>query len=174
MGFIRHFKTVVKHKYWVFIHCVRAGIVLQGLTHDLSKFSPTEFLPGAKYCTGDRSPTEYERRQFGYSRAWLHHKGRNRHHFEYWTDYNPNTRRIEPVKMPIKYVKEMFCDRVAAGKVYKKSEYSPKDPLAYFLGGTAKRNMHPETAVLLEDWLTLLSESGEREVFRRIRAAKDY
>lgn len=174
MHFMGHFYTITKHRYVVFKHCVRVGIPIRGLLHDLSKYSPTEFIRGTKYYTGEKSPTEYERRNEGYSTAWMHHKGRNRHHFEYWTDYNPQTRAIEPVKMPIKFVKEMFCDRVAAGKVYLGKNYTADNPIGYFLGGSAKRNMHPETAVLLERWLRLLQEEGEKETFREIRKTKNY
>lgn len=171
---IRHFKTVAKHKYIVFLLCVKAGIPWRGLMHDMSKFSPAEFGNGVKYFTGDRSPTELERREQGYSAAWMHHKGRNRHHFEYWTDYNYKTRKIEAVKMPVKYVKEMFCDRVAAGKVYLGKNYTNENPINYFLGGSAKTNMHPETALLLEDWLTTLRDKGEKAVFMKIRSTKTY
>ncbi len=174
MHLIKHFNTVTKHRFMVFIHCVKAGIPIQGLMHDMSKYSPAEFIMGAKYYTGKKSPTEYERRDEGYSAAWMHHKGRNRHHFEYWTDYNPYTRTIVPIKMPIKYVKEMFCDRVAAGKVYLGKEYTDKNPIVYFLGGSAKRNMHPETAALLEKWLRALDEDGEAAAFSEIRKTKNY
>ena len=174
MRLIRHFNTVTKHKYIVLVHCIKAGIFWQGIMHDMSKFSPIEFFNGAKYFTGDRSPTEFERREYGCSYAWMHHKGRNRHHFEYWTDYNPQTRRIEPVKMPIKYVKEMFCDRVAAGKVYLGKKYTDENPIGYFLGGTAKNNMHAETAELLGSWLELLKVEGEKNVFKKIRETKEY
>ena len=174
MRFFKHLHTVLKHKHIVFIHCVRAGIGLQGLLHDLSKLGPTEFIPGVKYFIGDRSPTELERRDIGFSLAWMHHKGRNRHHFEYWTDYNPYTKQSQAVKMPIKYVKEMFCDRVAAGKVYLGEYYTDENPLAYFLGGFAKNNMHTETAKLLESWLTILKNDGERAVFKEIRRTKKY
>lgn len=118
MHIIKHFRTITKHRHAVIRHCFRAGIPLQGLLHDLSKYSPTEFIPGARFWQGTRSPNEAEREKYGYSAAWLHHKGRNRHHFEYWSDYNPVERRVMPVKMPRKYVAEMFCDRVAASKIY--------------------------------------------------------
>ena len=174
MHFAGHLKTILKHKHMVFIHCIKAGILFQGIKHDLSKFSPTEFFAGVKYFTGDRSPTEKERRENGASKAWMHHKGRNRHHFEYWTDYNPQTRKIEPVKMPIKYVKEMFCDRVSASKVYLGKDYTDEHPIKYFLGGTAKYNMHHETAALLQEWLERLRDSGEKAVFNEIRNKKNY
>lgn len=174
MHFIKHFKTIVKHKNIVFLHCVKAGIPWQGIKHDMSKFSLAEFLPGAKYYTGDKSPTEIERREMGYSAAWVHHKGRNRHHFEYWTDYNPETRKIEPVKMPIKYVKEMFCDRVGASKVYLGEKYTEAHPIGYFLGGSAKQNMHPKTAELLEGWLETLKNEGEAAAFCKIKQTNNY
>ena len=79
---IRHFRTITRHRHKVIANCFRAGIGWQGLFHDLSKYSPTEFWPGARYYQGTRSPNEIEREKYGYSPAWLHHKGRNRHHFE--------------------------------------------------------------------------------------------
>ena len=170
----KHFKTITKHKILVMGGCFRVGLYLQGITHDLSKYSPTEFWIGARYYQGDRSPNAAERAEKGYSEAWMHHKGRNKHHFEYWTDYNPDTRNIEPVKMPIKYVKEMFCDRVAAGKVYLGKKYTNDNPIGYCLGGSAKRNMHPETAKLLEGWLVLLQKEGEAVAFKKIRNTKEY
>ena len=121
---IKHFITITKHRHAVIRHGYKAGIFFQSLFHDLSKYSLSEFISGAKYYKGTKSPNEMEREIFGYSKAWLHHKGRNKHHFEYWFDYNPNTKRNEPVKMPIKYVKEMFCDRVAASKIYQGKNYT--------------------------------------------------
>ena len=120
MDIINHFKTITEHKKEVLKGCIKAGIPLQGLMHDLSKYMPSEFIVGAIYYQGNRSPNEGEREAYGYSKAWMHHKGRNRHHFEYWTDYDTVTRIMSPVKMPYKYVAEMFCDRLAASKIYMK------------------------------------------------------
>lgn len=164
-----HFKTITAHRHAVIRHCFYAGIPLRGLLHDLSKYSPTEFIPGARFYSGTRSPNETERTTYGYSRAWLHHKGRNRHHFEYWTDYNPVERRVMPVKMPIVFVAEMFCDRVAASKIYQGENYTEAHPLEYFLRGKEKRFIHPETSDLIEGWLTMLKEKGEAETLRHIR-----
>jgi len=177
MSFIngfRHFATITKHRHKVISHCRRAGIFWQGLRHDLSKYSPTEFLMGAKYYIGTRSPNDGERADKGYSSAWMHHKGRNKHHFEYWTDYNPETRIMSPVKMPINYVKEMFCDRVAASKIYKKENYDQKHPLEYFIRGKAKRNVNQETSDLLESWLRMLAEEGEEKTLKFIKNQKLY
>ncbi len=169
-----HFKIITRHRHMVIRHCKKAGILWQGLFHDLSKYSPTEFIPGAKYYQGTRSPNEAEREEYGYSVAWMHHKGRNKHHFEYWTDYNPKTKRMEGVKMPVRYVKEMLCDRVAASKIYLGDAYTDDAPLNYFLKGRATRMIHPETADLLEKLLRMLSEKGEDETFRYMRTLNDY
>ena len=87
MRAIEHFKTITHHRHLVRQYCFRLGLYYQGLTHDLSKYSPSEFWRGVKYYQGYRSPNDAERRENGVSLAWLHHKGRNRHHFEYWIDY---------------------------------------------------------------------------------------
>lgn len=171
---IRHFMTITRHRHCVVAHCFRAGIGLQGLLHDLSKYSPVEFFTGAKYYQGTRSPNEKERELFGYSRAWLHHKGRNRHHFEYWQDVNPITKRYEPVPMPLRFLKEMFCDRVAASKIYQGKHYTNEHPITYFLRGNARLMMHQKTADMLEAWLRMLAEQGEKATFAHIRKMKSY
>lgn len=147
---------------------------MQGLLHDLSKYTPAEFIAGARFYQGDRSPNDMERRKYGYSAAWMHHKGRNKHHFEYWTDYDPVTRQYGPVKMPLKYVKEMFCDRVAASKIYQGDKYTDSHPLEYFLMGKGKRIINRETSEILEEWLKMLAERGEDETFAYIRNMKEY
>ena len=166
---IKHFYTITKHRHRVIAHCFKAGIGFQGLFHDLSKYAPVEFLAGARYYQGTRSPNERERELFGYSAAWLHHKGRNRHHFEYWNDLNPKTKMYEPVPMPTRFVKEMFCDRVAASKIYQGDAYTDSHPITYFLRGNARAKMHPATADLLEDWLRRLERDGERATFAYLR-----
>ncbi len=168
----RHFATITRHRHLVIRHCFRAGIGWQGLFHDLSKYTPTEFIPGARYYQGSRSPNEREREIYGYSEAWMHHKGRNKHHFEYWNDINPKTKQYESVPMPLCYVKEMFCDRVAASKIYQGDKYTDAHPLTYYLRGGARSRMHPKTADLLEEWLRMLEEKGEKETFAHIRRLK--
>lgn len=166
---VKHFQTVQRHRHRVFLHCKKAGIPWQGLFHDLSKFSPEEFIPGVLYYQGVRSPNERERECKRFSKAWMHHKGRNKHHFEYWTDYSPVTRSLEAVEMPFLYVVEMFCDRVAASKVYRKDAYRDEDPLNYFLSGRKNRFIHPKTSGELEGMLRMLAEQGEDATFAYIR-----
>ena len=170
MKALKHFKTITHHRHKVIANCFRAGIGLQGLKHDLSKYSPTEFIPGAKYYQGTRSPNESEREHYGYSKAWLHHKGRNKHHFEYWVDVNIETKKYGPVKMPYNYLAEMFCDRVAASKIYGRERYDDSYALNYFLNGKGKRAMHPETSAELEKMLRLLSEEGEEKAFAYVKS----
>ncbi|MGN0384208.1 MAG: DUF5662 family protein [Eubacterium sp.] len=165
---IKHFITITKHRHMVIANCFRAGIGWQGLAHDLSKYTPTEFVSGARYYQGTRSPNDGEREVHGYSKAWLHHKGRNKHHFEYWTDYGEG-RGVIPVKMPTKYVVEMFCDRVAASKVYMKENYKDDSPLKYFLNAKATRVIHPQTSDQIEELLRMLADKGEKETFKYIR-----
>ena len=169
MHAIKHFKTITKHRHKVIANCFKAGIGAQGLRHDLSKYTPTEFFAGARYYLGTRSPNEAERESLGYSAAWLHHKGRNKHHFEYWVDVQLDTKKYGPVKMPYNYLIEMFCDRVGASKIYGGERYTDSYALDYFLKGKGKRAMHPDTAAELERLLRMLAEQGDEKTFAEIR-----
>lgn len=129
----QHFKTITRHKLLVMRYCFRIGLYKQGLLHDLSKYEPVEFLVGCKYYQGDRSPNNAEREATGISRSWLHHKGRNKHHFEYWVDYVPGDEHIiNGVPMPRKYVAEMVMDRISASRNYLGDKYDHTQPLSYF------------------------------------------
>lgn len=165
----QHFKTITRHRWLVRKGCFKIGLYWQGLTHDLSKYSPTEFSVGARLWTGVRSPNALEREEKGYSEAWIHHKGRNRHHFEYWNDMDLNTRRYESVPMPRKYLAEMVMDRIAACKVYQGKDYTDGSALVYFEKSVDKGLMHPKTRRELEYLLTMLSEKGEKPTFHYIK-----
>lgn len=165
-----HFKTITNHKLLVMKGCFRLGLYKQGLLHDLSKYSPVEFIPGCKYYKGDVSPNNVERRVKGYSEAWLHHKGRNKHHYEYWIDYSLNdSSALAGMKMPTRYVVEMFVDRVCACKNYQKEKYTDNSPLEYYLRGKDHYVIHPDTRQLLEELLVMLAEKGEEETFSYIK-----
>ena len=168
-----HFLTITKHRHEVVRLCFRAGIGFQGLFHDLSKYSPTEFIPGVRCYTGKESPNNGERRSCGYSLAWMHHKGRNKHHFEYWYDYDMVTKKIVPVDMPDRYIKEMCCDRIAASKVYNKENYTTKSPLNYLQKSTAREKMTETTYRKLLYLLTMLAEKGEKETLKRMRQMRE-
>lgn len=170
MHFIGHLKTINRHKWLVMKYCFRLGLYWQGLCHDLSKYLPSEFLVGIKYYIGTESPNSVQRKVTGISTAWLHHKGRNKHHFEYWMDYSANPDEgIVGMKMPIKYVAEMFCDRLAASKNYRGDLYTPSHPLEYFQKDCHRMIIHPETAELLEKLLVMLKDEGEDATFSYIK-----
>ena len=165
----QHFKTITHHRLLVMAGCFRVGLYWQGLVHDLSKYSPTEFWTGAKYFQGTRSPNTAEREDKGFSEAWMHLKGRNRHHYEYWTDMNRQTRCYESVPMPRKYLVEQVMDRRAACMVYQGKNYTAGSALAYFEKSRERELMHPQTRQELELLLTMLKEQGEQEAFRYMR-----
>lgn len=167
----KHLKTITYHKYLVMQGCFKVGLYKQGLLHDLSKYSPAEFLIGARYYQGDRSPNNAEREDIGYSSAWLHHKGRNKHHYEYWIDYSSRgiPGGMAPAPMPDKYIIEMLMDRIAACKVYHGSDYTDKDPLAYYKQGKELTIMHKKTKKKLEFLLRMLADKGEDYTFNYIR-----
>ena len=167
----KHFKTITHHKIQVMEGGFKVGLYKQGLLHDLSKYGPSEFWVGMKYYQGNRSPNNAEREALGYSSAWLHHKGRNKHHYEYWIDYSSKGApgEMSPAPMPKKYVVEMLMDRIAACKIYYGKNYTRKDPLAYYLRGKEKAPIHPETKELLERMLQLLADEGEEVTFAYIR-----
>lgn len=158
MNAYQHFKTITKHKIKVGQLCFRIGLYKQGLLHDMSKYSPTEFMTGVKYYQGSRSPNSAERDEKGYSLAWFHHKGRNYHHWEFWIDFTRDG--IVAAKMPKKYVLEMFCDRVAASMIYKGKDYNDTYPLEYYNNAKDHYIMHPDTQELIEFLLTYLAQNG--------------
>ncbi len=176
MNFFKHFKTITKHKIKVGQLCFRLGLYKQGIFHDMSKYAPCEFMTGVKYYQGVKSPNSVERSEKGYSMAWLHHKGRNRHHWEYWVDFT--AKGCVPAKMPTRYVLEMLCDRIAASMVYQGKNYSDRFPLAYYHRGKHAYIMHPQTRLFLEELLQYLNDNGLDQTFEYIKKnnylKKDY
>ena len=162
MNFFGHLKTINHHKYLVTTMCFRVGLYKQGLLHDLSKYHPLEFIPGIKYYQGNRSPYYMEKKLHRLSKGWLHHKGRNKHHFEYWIDMSPNPEEgFVGMKMPKKYVTEMCIDRICASKNYQKDAYTDDSALIYYMRGRDKMIIDPETDFLTRFLLTYLAKKGE-------------
>ena len=170
MKALAHLKTINHHKRLVMENCFAVGLYRQGLLHDLSKYSPAEFLTGCRYYQGNRSPNAAEREAKGYSAAWLHHKGRNKHHFEYWIDVDMDRGfQVAGMRMPVKYVVEMFMDRIAASKTYLKEAYTDRSPLEYYNRSKKVMVIHPVTRRQLEILLHMLGKPGQEETFRYIR-----
>ena len=162
-NFFCHLSLVTKHKTRVFINCVKCGIIWRGIVHDLSKFSPTELFESVKYYQGDRSPIGACRRDIGYSEAWLHHKGRNKHHIEYWTDEECQI----PPLMPYKYAVECVCDKLAATRVYAGKNYSRDLPLAHWKKHGKNVSGNPKTMQFVESVFEDVEKYGEAAVLSR-------
>lgn len=158
--FCKHFHLVNKHRWYVFLYSIKAGIPFRGLVHDLSKYSPTEFFESVKYFNGSRSPIHYAKIDKGYSDAWLHHKGRNKHHFEYWEDINKDGR--YGAFIPYKFIVECICDKLAACRVYNGKNFNKKQPLEYWNEVDKKGSIkiHPGIAEFTELVLIKISIDG--------------
>ena len=157
--FVGHLRTVHRHRAMVRKLCFKCGLYWQGLIHDLSKYSLTEFINGVKFYTGTGSPHIGERKEYGYSQAWLHHKGRNKHHADYWQDIQADGK-THPIDMPEKYLKEMICDRVAASKIYLSDKYNDRAPLEYYLAHKDENEFSDTTRIKLEVYLNNVAEYG--------------
>lgn len=168
MHIIKHFKTITTHRLRVMKRCFQCGLYWRGLTHDLSKYMPTEFIEGAKYYVGNHSPISECRKQTGKSEAWLHHKGRNPHHPEYWIDTKG------PVMMPYKYAVESICDKISAGKTYHKGDYNQSEPLNFWYKKLGETPVHKKTADFIEHVLTDLSIHGEKYILNKKYMKKTY
>ena len=146
---LQHFAKVCKHKWWVFYYCCKAGIPWRGIKHDMSKFSPTEFWESVRYYQGNRSPIDACKEENGVSKAWLHHKGRNRHHYEYWEDNFDKGG--EPLQMPYKDAVEMLCDYLGAGRAYMGKNFSYEKEYEWWLKKCEKPlAMHPQTKQFID------------------------
>jgi len=154
---IGHTKTIVKHRWIVFKLACKAGIPWRGFVHDLSKFSPTEFWEGVKYFVGTHSPITEAKKYKGYSDAWLHHRGRNKHHLEYWVDYDINT--IAPV-IPYKYIVEKVCDDLSAGIVYNGKNWTPDVEYNYYMKQREVVLINPKIDNFLTDVYFQVKENG--------------
>lgn len=151
MKYLKHFITITKHKYYVGVECFRRGLYWQGLVHDLSKYSFVEFSASAKYFQPGNSPVKEEKDERGYSIAWLNHKAKNKHHWIYWTDREEGVE--VAIEMPEKYVKEMLCDFIGAGKAYDGKEWTPQSPLNYYTQTKHEMLLHHKTRTLFEKML---------------------
>ena len=170
MKAVKHFRTITKHRHTVMKYCFKVGLYRQGLLHDLSKYTYTEFGSGVKYYQGNRSPNAAEREVIGFSLAWLHHKGRNKHHYEYWIDFGKDSSKgLMGMKMPDKYIVEMFIDRMAACKTYYGDDYRDDSALKYYNKNKEHYVMHEHTTELLEKLLTMLANKGEDETLKYIK-----
>ena len=167
----RHFKTICRHKYEVGKLCFKFGLYWQGIVHDLSKFTPTEFFTSVKYYQGNRSPIDAEKEEKGYSMVWAHHHNHNPHHWLYWIDFN-RLNEITPMKMPFKYALEAIADWGGASKVYNNGEFNWRNVLNYYENNTklnSRQNINKTTYIFWETILHDLIDYGEDFVGKLIK-----
>lgn len=161
---VGHFLVITRHKWVVFKLCCKVGQPWRGLVHDLSKYSPTEFWEGVKYFNGKHSPITDAKKDKGYSQAWLHHKGRNKHHTDYWVDLSAPDK--TPI-IPYQYVAEMLCDKLAAGMVYKGKDWTKEYELDYWLNERDKTLVNDQVEALITEFLTQVSKDGIDKVLTK-------
>ncbi len=168
---VKHFIVITRHRLLVFKLCCKVGQPWRGFVHDLSKYSPTEFWEGVKYFNGKHSPITDCKKDKGYSEAWLHHRGRNKHHTDYWVDLS------SPDKTPIipyPYVAEMLCDKLAAGMIYKGKEWTKEYELEYWLNERDKTLVNDQIDTLITDFFTQISENGVEKTLTKENVRKLY
>ena len=161
---VGHFMVITRHRWVVFKLCCKVGQPWRGLVHDLSKYSPTEFWEGVKYFNGKHSPITDAKKDKGYSQAWLHHKGRNKHHTDYWVDLSAPDK--TPI-IPYQYVAEMLCDKLAAGIVYKGKDWTKEYELDYWLNERDKTLVNDQVEALITEFLTQVSKDGIDKVLTK-------
>lgn len=160
----KHFCLITHHKWIVFKLCCKVGAPWRGIMHDMSKYTPAEFIEGMKYYVGTHSPITEAKRAKGYSKAWLHHKGRNKHHSEYWYD------RSAPDKTPLipyKYAVEMLCDKMAAGIVYKGKNWTKEYELSYWEREKGKVKINEKTSQFITAILEQVAKEGIDKTYTR-------
>lgn len=170
----KHLHKINKHKWYVFLNCCKAGIPLRGVLHDLSKYSPIELFESVKYYQGDRSPIEACKEDKGYSNAWLKHKGRNPHHYEYWQDNFDMGG--TPLQMPYKDALELVCDYIGAGMAYQgKDKFSYSAEFDWWLNKKSKGiSMHPHTILFIDFMLLDMKKSNNNNALSNARYYYDY
>ncbi len=153
-----HLKIVRKHRKWARKYCFIAGLYWQGIVHDLSKYSPVELFESAYHYTGLTSPINTCKAEKGYSLGWFHHRGRNKHHWEYWVDNFEKG--MTPTLMPYKYALEMICDFLAACAAYNKEEFSYMKEYEWWQEKKKVAIIHPAIIAFVE---TILYACAQQE-----------
>ena len=141
------FKTIRNHRKWVRYYCFLAHIPWRGITHDLSKYSPVEFFESARFYNGKESPINVAKREQGYSLAWLHHRGHNKHHNLYW--YDNIEEGGKPLLMPEKDFIELVCDWLGACHTYN-TEFSYYNEYVWWKKKRATCAIHEKHKIMLD------------------------
>lgn len=139
----RYLKYVLKHKWFVFVYCLRFGLIWRGITHDLSKFRPSEWGPYRDnfFSDKDMSEEESEKITADFQMAWHLHQQRNRHHWQYWTEYDGLGWSMKTFEMPRADMLEMVADWMGAGRAIT----GKMDVLEWYEKNKDKMHFHSST-----------------------------
>lgn len=165
----QYFKYVMEHKKNVFIECWKEGLYLHAFTHDLSKFSPKEFIPYANWFyddlgvkhkdfTGDYDQLTHDYLEEEFKKAWEHHYKNNKHHWNYWIGQD----------MPEAYIRQMICDWKAMSRKFGDTVQE------FYMKNHDKIELTHSSRVLLEfklgliDGVCLVSNMNWKEYCKRV------
>ena len=162
----KHLRTILRHRHQVIRNGWHLGIFWHCLRHDLSKFGRTEFKVGSTYYVGTHSPIYEERLRNGYySTACQHHTRRNKHHWEYWTDFFKG--RIIAKNMPYKYALEYVADTLSASKTYDPKNFKGSTTLEYFNRNSEHYYLTDTTEEFIRWCLTEYAENGWKNLKKK-------
>lgn len=162
----KHLSLILKHRHQVIRNGYHLGIFWHCLKHDLSKFSPVEFNNASKYFVGTHSPVYEERLSNGYfSKQCQHHTKRNKHHWEYWTDFLKG--RVIAKNMPYKYALEFVADTLSASKTYDPKNFKNDTTLKYFETHSKVYYMTDTTREFIRWCLSEYAENGWKNLKKK-------
>ncbi|MCR5514760.1 MAG: DUF5662 family protein [Bacilli bacterium] len=162
----KHLRVILKHRHQVIRNGWHLGIFWHCLKHDLSKFGRTEFKVGSTYYVGTHSPIYEERLRNGYySTACQHHTRRNKHHWEYWTDFFKG--RIIAKNMPYKYALEYVADTLSASKTYDPKNFKGSTTLEYFNRNSEHYYLTDTTEEFIRYCLTEYAQNGWKNLKKK-------
>ena len=147
---------VIRHKWFVFVECVKLGVPLLGIIHDWQKLTPSEYSP--YMMTFSSGKWNYSERPKwlvdAFDMAWLHHQHLGPHHWQYWIlKQDEDEDKVLP--MPDKYRREMLADWIGAGRAINGKGNST---LKWYMSNRKKIQLHPETREWIDQKLGFLQE----------------
>ena len=143
-GHWAYFSYVLRHKWHVFWEAIKLGIPWLGLIHDWDKFLPSIWLPYVRhYFNSDGSVKEPFQKGDFFDYAWLAHRRRAQHHWQWWVLFRDDGT-IRTLPMPKKYRREMLADWLGTALAH------GRDVLAWYAENKNKLSLHPETREWIE------------------------
>lgn len=155
-----HFNYTTRHKFYVMIECFKRGLILRGLAHDLSKYTPSEFAGYANFFFNPdgtrKAHTDLNSREVkkAFDDAWDHHQYMNDHHWQFWIRLSG-----EPNEMSKEATDEMICDWIGAAKANYQNE--PDIPLPWYIQKESGLVLHENTRKYIEEQIGFVRSSND-------------